>query len=160
MPPSTLLLVAILAVTSLPLLSVFAYTLQEDELTDNEDFFTLSIANVPIININIKPNSDPNSINIRGAEKVAVAILTTPAFDATTVVPGTVIFTGASVARKNSGRLMFSLKDVDLDGDTDMLVHFLIEELLLSPGDTRAGMEGETIFGIRFIGGDLVKVVE
>ena len=38
MSRSLLLLTAILALTSLPLISVIAYTLTEEDITDNEDF--------------------------------------------------------------------------------------------------------------------------
>ena len=38
MSRSLLLLLAILAVTSLPLIGVIAYTLTEEDITDNEDF--------------------------------------------------------------------------------------------------------------------------
>ena len=49
------------------------------------------------VEIDIKPLSDPNSINLKSRGVIPVAILTTPAFDATTVNPGSVVFADAGM---------------------------------------------------------------
>lgn len=71
--------------------------------------------------IDIKPGSSPNSINPKSKGRIAVAILTTDSFDATTLDPTTVLFgaTGTQTAPVNS-----ALEDTDVDGDTDMILHF------------------------------------
>jgi hypothetical protein len=112
------------------------------------------------VQIDIKPNSDPNSINLSKGKQLAVAILSNAEFDAATVDSSTVQFAGASVIRKKNGQLQFSLKDVNGDAVLDWVGHFEIAELQLSPGDTLAGLEGETNSGDLFAGSDAVKIVE
>ena len=63
------------------------------------------------VDIDIKPGSDPNSINLKSKGVVPVAVLTTPDFDAATVDPATVEFAGASPVR-------WTMEDVDGDTDT------------------------------------------
>ena len=73
------------------------------------------------VTIDVKPGGFPNSINPRSDGVIPVAILTTSAFDATTVDPTTVLFgaTGTEAAAVQS-----SLEDVDGDGDIDRILHF------------------------------------
>jgi dipeptidyl aminopeptidase/acylaminoacyl peptidase len=101
--------------------------------------------------IDIKPGSYPNSINLKSKGLVPVAILTTEDFDATIVDPVTVLFAGASPLR-------WATEDVDLDGDMDLLLHFLTQELDLDEYSTEAILEGETFSGQGFLGVDTVKI--
>ncbi len=73
--------------------------------------------------IDIKPGSDLNSINLKSKGVVPVAVLTKNGFVASTIDPESVEFAGASPER-------WKLEDVDGDGDDDMLFHFKTEELL------------------------------
>jgi hypothetical protein len=82
-----------------------------------------SITTVPIsvpIDIDIKPGSDPNSINPKSKEAISVAILTTDTFDATTIDPLSVQF-GPNGATEIHNR--GHIEDVDGDGDDDMVLH-------------------------------------
>jgi hypothetical protein len=89
------------------------------------------------VNIDIKPGSDPNSINLKSKGVVPVAVLTTPDFDASTVDPDTVFFADASPVR-------WTMEDVDSDGDMDMLFHFNTQELNLDESSTGATLTGDT----------------
>jgi hypothetical protein len=112
------------------------------------------------VDIDIKPGSDPNSINLGSEGSVPVAILTTADFDATTVDPETVSLAGASVGLKGkSNKLMASIEDVDGDGDDDLMVHIDIEELNLVPGSTIAVLYGTTFSGTEVKGIDSVNIV-
>ncbi|GAB4531879.1 MAG: hypothetical protein Kow0063_11720 [Anaerolineae bacterium] len=102
--------------------------------------------------IDIKPGSDPNSINLKSKGVVPVAVLTTDDFDASTVDPGTVLFAGASPVR-------WTLEDVDSDGDMDMLFHFKTQELDLDAGSTEAYLTGYTQDGQFIWGVDAVNIV-
>jgi hypothetical protein len=110
------------------------------------------------VDIDIKPWSYPNSINPKSKGNVPVAILTTIDFDATTVDPTTVDFLGASAVQ-------WALEDVDDDGDIDMILHFITQELNFSMlvdegGDyPYAYLYGETIDSIAFQGKDTVRLL-
>jgi hypothetical protein len=104
------------------------------------------------IQIDIKPGSDPNSINLGSKGKVPAAILTTEAFDATTVDPVTVLFAGAAPLR-------WTTEDVDGDGDLDLLFHFATQELALTVESTEATLTGQTFGGQPIEGVDSVNIV-
>ena len=110
---------------------------------------------VTTVTIDIKPGSDPNSINPKSKGKIPAAILTTDTFDATTVDPTTILFgaTGNEAAPVRS-----ALEDVDGDGDTDMILHFNTQDTGIQCGDTSsASLTGETFDGQMIEGSDSVK---
>ena len=102
--------------------------------------------------IDIKPGSDPNSINLDSKGLVPVAVLTTDDFDASTVDPATVRFAGALPLR-------WAMEDVDGDGDMDLLFHFKTQELDLDENSTEATLTGYTQDGEFTWGMDTVKTV-
>jgi len=112
------------------------------------------------VNIDIKPGSYPNSINLGSKGNVPVAIFSTQDFDATTVDPTTVTLAGASLKMKGRGAPMASFEDVNVDGLLDMIVHVDTIFLELTETDTEAVLEGETFDGIRIRGVDAVRVIE
>jgi len=106
-----------------------------------------------IVDIDIKPGSFPNPINHKSKGVIPVAILTTSISDATTVK----FFghcSGASMAHEDA-----HLEDVDNDGDIDMVLHFRTQETHISTSDTEARIEGETLYGLTFIGTDSILIV-
>ena len=104
------------------------------------------------VEIDIKPSSDPNSINLGSKGVVPVAVLTTDNFDASSVNPITVEFAGASPVR-------WTMEDVDSDGDLDMLFHFKTQDLVLDEDSTEATLIGETNSGNPIKGTDTVNIV-
>lgn len=120
------------------------------------DYIELELKTRTMIQIDIKPGSFPNSINPRSEGVIPVAILTTDTFDATTVDPTTVLFgaTGTEAAPVHS-----ALEDVDLNGDTDMILHFNIQDTGIQCGDTSASLTGETLDGQIIEGSDSIKTV-
>ena len=111
------------------------------------------------VGIDIKPGSDPNSINLGSNGNVPVAILSTPSFDATTVDPLTVTLASAPVRLKGKGKPQASFEDVNGDGLLDLVVHVDTSTLQLSAGDTLAVLEGKTTVGIGIQGTDTVRIV-
>jgi hypothetical protein len=105
----------------------------------------------PIV-IDIKPGSYPNSINLKSNGVVPVAILSTSDFEATAVVPGTVLFADASPVK-------WTMEDVNQDGDMDLLLHFRTQELNLTQDSTEATLTGETMDGTPIEGTDTVNIV-
>lgn len=106
------------------------------------------------VEIDIKPGSDPNSINLKSKGVVPVAVLTTEDFDANTIDPETVRF-GPGEAEA----VRWTLEDVDGDGDLDMLFHFKTQELDLTKESTEAKLTGETIWDNPVEGTDTVNIV-
>jgi len=119
----------------------------------------LAYSPVRIVNIDIKPGSDPNSINLGSQGNVPVAIFSSPDFDATNIDPLTLTLAGASVKLKGKGTPMTSFEDINEDGLIDIVVHVDTTALELSLGDTEAVLEGETYDGVRIRGTDTVRIV-
>ncbi len=72
------------------------------------------------VTIDIKPGSDPNSINLSSAGVVPVAILSTADFDATTVDPDSLFLSGANVKMAGKiGNFLSHNEDVNGDGLLD-----------------------------------------
>ncbi len=116
----------------------------------------VAFAVVVEVDIDIKPWSDPNSINLKSKGVISVAILTTDVFDATTVDPLSAAF-GPNSAVEAHGEGHY--EDVDLDGDLDLLLHFNNQETGIACGDIEAVLTGETFDGTAIEGFDSVNIV-
>jgi hypothetical protein len=73
------------------------------------------------VEIDVKPGSDPNSVNLASNGVIAVAVYTTDDFDASSIDVGTVLFAGATATQS-------ALEDLDGDGDLDLILHFRTQE--------------------------------
>jgi len=107
------------------------------------------------VDIDIKPGSFPNSINLKSKGTIPVAILGSW-IDVTTIDQSSIRFGPASaepVANKKS------LEDVDGDGQLDLVLHFKTKETGIKKGDTEATLTGKTTDGIDFSGTDSVRTV-
>jgi len=105
-----------------------------------------------LVTIDIKPGSLPNSINLKSKGKVPVAILSTDDFDAYDVDPDTCIFA-------NANPVHWKMVDVNKDGDRDMLLQFMTQELELIKSSTEATLECATYDGILTVGTDSVNIL-
>jgi subtilisin len=110
----------------------------------------------PEVIVDIRPRGEANRINPNSDKEIRVAILTGNGFNAATVDPNTVRFgaTGTEAAPVN-----FALRDVDGDGDTDMVLRFEIQDTGIKCGDTSASLTGRTFSGLSFSGSDSIKTV-
>ncbi len=111
------------------------------------------------VDIDIRPGSDDNLINLGSNGNIPVAIFSTDTFDATTVDPLTVTLADAQVRVKGKGVAQASQEDVNGDGLTDLLVHVDTEGLQLTVGATSTTLEGFTFGGQLIKGSDVVTVV-
>ena len=85
------------------------------------------------VTIDIKPGSDPNSINIcAGGGVVPAAVFSTAEFDATTIDPDTARLADVEIRTVGkSGRLLAHEEDVDGDGYVDLVMQFPTVDLAL-----------------------------
>ena len=131
-----------------------------EEINDQEEVIYLALGAVggPLeILVDIKPGKEPNAINPTSGQKIPVAILTTGNFDAQLVDPSTVQF-GPGAATESHRR--WHVKDVDEDGDLDLLFHFNTQETGIACGDREATLTGETYDGQVITGSDSIKTVK
>ena len=104
------------------------------------------------VDIDIKPGSEPNSINLKSNGVVPVAILSTIDFEATAVDPGTVLFADASPVK-------WVMEDINQDGNMDLLLHFRTQDLNLTQDSAAATLTGKTMDGTPITGTDTVNIV-
>lgn len=113
--------------------------------------------------IDIKPGSDPNSVNcMDNGGLIPMVILTTSDFDALTVDHGTVTFEGATethVNQKTGGHRRHE-EDVDGDGDIDLMFHFRLGDTGLDCASTEGTLSGETFDGQAIEGTDAIRMVD
>jgi len=127
-------------------------------LTPAEIAYNYALADVVI---DIKPGSDPNSINLGSKGVIPVAILSSDIFDATQVDPDTVSLAGAGVAvRGKSNKSLAHHEFVNGDGLLDLVVQ--VETENLDPTAFQDGvviLEGRMFDGLPFRGQDEIVIV-
>lgn len=147
---SLMMLAAVLSVAGFGSLAHLA-----DTETSTGNIFTAAEWGVIRVEIDIKPGSNPNSINPDSEGVIPVAILTTYDFDAYYVDAETVRFGPAGAWAEED----WALEDVDGDGDLDMILHFRTQDTGIIAGDVQAELVGKTLDGTDIRGSDSVRTV-
>ncbi len=118
------------------------------------------------VEIDIKPGSDPNSINLGEHGLLPVAILGSANFDVTEIDPETIAIGGISLASrgKKGKKLAYSYEDVDpWDENIDMMVFFDVQDLVeigvLAAGTTELLLTANLKDGTPLEGTDFVNIV-
>ena len=139
-----------------------------DGIGDTPYVFVGNLDNYPLMKpyniiqvaIDIKPGSDPNSINLSSAGVISVAILSSDTFDATTVDPETVMLSGAAVKMAGKSSKYLSHEDYVNDDDLlDLVCQILTEELNIELGDSIAVLKAKTFGGKSIYGEDTIRIV-
>jgi len=115
------------------------------------------------VDIDIKPGSVPNSINLCSEGVLPIAILGSANFDATRVEPETVRVADAGVKLVGkSGKLLCHVEDVNSDGLSDLVCQVLVSDMAVDLGttDTQATMRAQTVDGTFVRGTDSINVVK
>jgi hypothetical protein len=107
--------------------------------------------------IDIRPRSDANKINPNSIKNINVAIFSVNGFDAASVDSNTVRFgaTGTEAAPVH-----VALRDVDGDGDLDMVLRFAIQDTGITCVETSAVLTAQTSNGLSIIGSSPIKTVQ
>jgi Thrombospondin type 3 repeat/K319L-like, PKD domain len=111
------------------------------------------------VDIDLKPDSTENTINLSSNGNVPIAVMSTVTFDATQVDPLSVTLASAPVRLKGKGKAMANVSDVNSDGIDDLIVHVETSSFELSEEDEIADFEGQTYSGMKLRGADLIRVV-
>ena len=112
------------------------------------------------IEIDIKPDSDINSLNVGSSGVIPVANLSTSKFDALDVDPTSVSLAGASVKLVGkSDKYLCHQEDVNLDGMMDLVCQVYTAQFMVDEGETTAILEAETFDGAKLRGEDYIRIV-
>ena len=113
------------------------------------------------VTIDIKPGSDPNSINPKSKGVIPVAILGSATFDVTTVDVTTLVFADATPAHDLTDDDTYNdhLQYVNDDEHLDLVSHYRTQDTDIVKGDTDATLTGQTTGGIPITGTDTVRTV-
>lgn len=120
------------------------------------EFTTITEEQADIVEIDIKPGSDPNSINTKSKGLVPVAILGSDTFDVLDVDVTTLAFGPDGATPVHNGHL----EDVNDDGFTDLVTHYKQKETGLASSDTEACITGLLLDATPIDACDLVKIVK
>jgi hypothetical protein len=121
-------------------------------------------SHAPVI-IDIKPGSIPNKINLSSKGLIAVAVLSTPDFDASSFVPEMAHLSDSNSALMQicdgASAVRWKLDDVNHDGKLDMVFFFGTQDTNLTLNSTNAtfmahGSYNET--AVHILGSDSVWV--
>ena len=115
-----------------------------------------------MVDIDVKPGSFPNTIQLKNKGVIPVALFGSVTFDVRQVDTTTVRFgpvhhhmdSGAPAVRVNA-------EYVNGDGYLDLVFYFRTDQTGLQPGDTRACLHGELLDmdGTHFCGEDDIRVI-
>jgi len=111
------------------------------------------------VEIDIKPGSYPNAINIKNNGVVPVALFGSAVFDVHQVDLATVRLSRMDDHEGGAPVLLSAFKDVNGDGFIDLILQFETQAIGLQPGDTMACLHGMLMNGEHFCGHDSVKVI-
>jgi parallel beta-helix repeat protein len=111
------------------------------------------------VEIDIKPGSDPNSINPKSRGKIPVAILSNPDFDAPSDVDWDSLTFGPDGDEESLAFCSASPEDVDDDGLGDLVCHFYTRHTGFNCGDSEGTLKGYTVDDMPIEGSDSVRIV-
>ena len=147
-------------------LDPMSYTNQQYHGYSQADWFgsaitalTLEVLESREVDIDIKPGSFPNSINLgsNGNGVIPVAILGSEAFNVHDIDPATIELEGSSVRLKGKNQKAGSISDVNSDGYDDLAVH--IEDFYVITGATEATLTAALWDGTSITGTDSINIV-
>lgn len=111
------------------------------------------------VQIDIKPESDNNTVNSMSRGSVPVAIISSDDFDAVERVDASTLAFGRTGLERSLDRCGRGGEDVNRDGNLDLVCHFDTQRTELRAGDLEATLTGRTTDGRRISGKDRVRII-
>lgn len=121
------------------------------------------VPQITLVEVDIKPGRDPNSINLCSNGSVPVAILGSATFNVYDVVTSTLRFAeaAAKVVGKKDPHELCSYDDVNNDSYTDLVCKYVTTDIAGVDGEsTTATVNGELLDDTPFKGTDSVNIVK
>jgi len=125
-----------------------------NQLSNSVSIFLNTAPPLLEVNIDIKPDSSPNCVNLKSNGSVSVAILGDGMIDVTEIDISSLELAGAAVLVKKNGEPQASFEDVNRDGFTDLILHFPVRNLRLTGKETSMELRGELKTGRPIKGSD------
>lgn len=97
-----------------------------------------NVGKIQQINVDVKPGNEKNQVNFKKHGVVPIAVYTTEEFDAATLDASTIRLAGVEAQH-------IALEDVDGDGDLDLILHFVVEDLIAALDLTIESGERESV---------------
>lgn len=138
------------------------YTISKDGAQDELPWATENGWSVKQVDIDVKPGSLPNTVNINGSGLIPVAVLGSADFDVRKIDAASLSFAGLAVRIKNNGKAQCAIEDVNGDGYDDLVCHFVDDAESWAEGTCIATLTGNLLpefGGIRIEGSDEIRVV-
>jgi hypothetical protein len=114
---------------------------------------------VILVTIDILPGTDQNILTLCSRGVVSVAIFGSAEVDVNGIVFETVALAGSGVKLRGNADYLHSFRDVDGDGNTDVIVYIEVENLDLTSGGSEAALTGELSDGTLIAGTDSINIV-
>jgi hypothetical protein len=112
------------------------------------------------VTIDIKPGNPLNPVNPKSKGNIIVAILSTPDFDAPSMVDKTSLTFGRTGDEASLAFCSKKGEDVNRDGLLDQVCYFKTEVAGFQIGDTESILKGRTLDGVLIEGHDLVRILK
>ena len=109
--------------------------------------------------IDIKPGSDPNSINLKAKGVLPVGILGTEDFDVQDVDVTSLVLAGSSPKQKGNSGKLGAYEDLNGDSILDLILHFPVPDLVTEPEAEELTLTGMLLDGTEITGSDVVRLL-
>jgi hypothetical protein len=118
------------------------------------------IAGVRPVRIDVKPNSDPNSVNLDGQGVIPVAVLGEADLAPADIDPETLRLNGLVIAHRGNGNPQCEAEDVNKDGFADLVCQFENDLSLWTGPDDVATLTGSLFDGTAIEGTDAIRLTQ
>lgn len=135
--------------------SIFSFPIDISEF-----FLTVDWTPPGVVKIDIKPNSDPNSINTKSHGKIPVALLSSSDLDVLTEIDSNSFKFGRTGDEMSLAFCNKNGEDVNGDGLLDLVCHFETQNTGFQLGDLVGVLSGKTNSGQPVRGEDNINIVK